>query len=248
MEDLSSSAVQSIAENALPPRPVWRIALACAAAAALVSWVAGEFTYTAFKPKMVETVQLSGVIFQPTLTTQNVADFKNALLTFGVLGGVLGFAMGFAGGLARGSTTRGLVVGSMAAVICALVAAGAARAMLPFFYRRLAPDPNDVMTPILGHGGIWCAIGAASAVAFAIGIKARRDAFYIVVNACVAAFSASFLYHMAAESLFPAARSSEPLAISSSARLLAIAFVTLLVAVGVASGAKPPAPAPVAKV
>ena len=75
-------------------------------------------------------------------------------------------------------------------------------------------------------------------MAFAIGIKARRDFFYIVVNACVAAFSASFLYHMAAEGLFPAARSSEPIALSPLARLFAVSFVTMLVAIGVASGAK----------
>jgi hypothetical protein len=189
-------------------------------------------------------VLISGVFIQPTLTTQNAADVKNAMLTIALLGGVMGLTMGFAGGLARGSIVRGLIVGSVAAAICALVCAGVAKVMLPLFYRQLAPDPNDVMTPILVHGGIWCAVGAASATAFAIGIKARRDFFYIVVNACVAAFSASFLYHMAAESLVPDARPSEPIAISPLARLLAVVVVTMLVAVGAASGAKVRVPSP----
>src|SRR5262249_16129140 len=131
----------------------------------------------------------------------------------------------------------GLLVGISAAIVGALIGAGVARVVLPFFYRRLAPDPNDVMTPILIHGGIWTALGAVSAMAFAIGIKARRDFFYIIVNASVAAFSASFLYHTAAEGLFPTANSSEPIATSVAARLLAAATVTTLVAVGAASGA-----------
>jgi hypothetical protein len=149
----------------------------------------------------------------------------------------MAFAMGFAGGLVSRSIIRGLVVGISAATTCVLVGAGVARLVLPFYYRHLAPDPNDLMTPILIHGVIWAALAAVSAIGFAIAIKARRDFFYIVVNACVAAFSASFLYHTAAEGVFPAANSAEPIANSAAARLLAAVFVTMLVAVGAASGA-----------
>jgi hypothetical protein len=237
LEDLASSAFHPGTENAVPPRPVWRIALACGATAGVISWIAGELAQGAFKPELVEQVMLMGTIVQPTLITQNVADFKNAILSFALLGGVMALAMGFAGGLAARSMIRGAVVGLSGAAIGALIGAGVTRVVLPVFYRRLAPDPNDVMTPILIHGAIWTALGAVSAIAFAIGIKARREFFYIVVNACVAAFSASFLYHTAAEGLFPAANSSEPIATAPAARLLAAGMVTMLVAVGAASGA-----------
>jgi hypothetical protein len=237
VEHLASSAPHPIAENASRPRSVWRIALISGVTAGIVAWTAGELTLGAFKPELVEQVFISGPMRQPTLITQNVADFKNAMLSVAILGGVMAFAMGLAGGLVSRSIVRGLLVGTSAAIICALTGAGIARLVLPFFYRRLAPDPNDVMTPILIHGGMWTALAAVSAVAFAIGIKARRDFFYIVVNACIAAFSASFLYHTAAEGLFPTANSSEPIATAPAARLLAATLVTLLVAVGAASGA-----------
>ena len=212
LENLASSATHPSVELEATTRPVWRFALICGATAGIISWIAVEFTKGAYKPELVKQVVISGTFIQPTLVTQSVADTKNAILSFALLGGVMAFAMGLAGGLAARSIVRGLVVGLIGATIGALVGAGVTRLVLPFFYRRLAPDPNDVMTPILIHGGIWTAIGAVSAIAFAIGIKARRDFFYIVVNACVAAFSASFLYHTAAEGLFPTANSSEPIA------------------------------------
>jgi hypothetical protein len=237
LEELASSALRPSTENAVTPSPVWRITLACGGTAGIISWALGELAQGAFKPVLVKQVMLTGTFIQPTLITENVADFKNAMLAFALLGGAMALAMGIAGGLGARSIVRGLTVGSIGATIGALVGAGVSRLVLPIFYRRLSPDPNDVMTPILVHGAIWTALGAVSAISFAIGIKARRDFFYIVVNACVAAFSASFLYHMAAEGLFPAANSSEPIANSAAARLLAAVFVTMLVAVGAASGA-----------
>jgi hypothetical protein len=247
LEDLVSSALHSSADDAAPPRPIWRIALACGAGAGIVAWTAGELTHGAFKPELVKQVTIAGTFIQPSLVTQNAADFKNAILAFSILGGVMALAMGIAGGLAARSIIRGLIVGSSGAVIGVLVAVGVTKLALPAFYRRLAPDPNDVMTPMLVHGAIWTALGAVGAIAFAIGIKARREYFYIIVNSCVAAFSASFLYHTAAEGLFPAANSSEPIASAASARLLAAVFVTMLVAVGAASGATIRTPAPAAK-
>jgi hypothetical protein len=247
LEDLVLSAPHSSAEDAAPLRPIWRIALACGAAAGVVGWTAGELTHGAFKPELVKQVTISGTFIQPSLVTQSAADFKNAMLAFAILGGVMVLAMGLAGGLAARSVIRGLVVGLSGAIIGALVGAGVTKVALTLFYRRLAPDPNDVMTPILAHGAIWTALAAVTAIAFAIAIKARRDLFYIVVNSCVAAFSASFLYHTAAEGLFPAANSSEPIASSAAARLLAAVFLTMLVAVGAASGATIRTPAPAAK-
>jgi hypothetical protein len=238
VETVATSAPQSITVNESPSRPLWRIVLICGAVAGVLSWIAGELSQGVFKAELVKQVLLTGTFDLPTLLTQNVADFKNAMLATALLGGIMGFMMGLAGGVAVGSKVRGLVVGLIAAVACGLIGAGAARGLLPHFYKRLAPDPNDLMTPILIHGGIWAALGAASAAAFAIGIKARREFFYIVVNATIAAFSASFLYHTAAEGLFPDAASSEPIAKFSSARLLAAAFVTMAAAVGAASGAK----------
>ena len=137
MEHLSSSPLPlTIAENAVrAPRPVWRIALACGAAAAILSWIAGELTHNAFQAERVRTqvVLLSGPVMQPNLTTMNAADFKNAILSTALLGGVMGLTMGFAGGLAGRSIVRGIVVGLIAAAIGGSLVPPLPRCFFPSF-------------------------------------------------------------------------------------------------------------------
>jgi hypothetical protein len=237
LENVSSTPSQTIVEPALAPAPVWRIVLACGASAAVLAGLFGEFAYAVIKPELVKTTVLLQTFMEVTVETDKAATVRNIIVSAAIFGGALGLAMGLAGGLAARSTTRGVIVGLIAAAITALSGAAVARALLPLFFRRLVPDPNDLMTPILVHGGIWATLGAASAVAFAIGFKASwRECIYIVVNASVAAFSASFLYHMAAEGIYSSSDAIAPIPAAPTARLLAAAFVTLLTAIGVASG------------
>jgi hypothetical protein len=219
-------------------RQIWAIALGAGVAAGLIAWLAGELTHGFFRPRLykVEVMGL-GTTMQPSRESQFAADLRNAALAFAILGCATGLAMGLAGGLAGGSAARGVVVGLAAQAAGGLVGALAAAALVPFFYRRLVPDSNDLLTPILLHGGIWMAIGAVGGLAFALGLNSRRRLANALGAACIGAFLAAVLFHLLSGSLFPDSGSTEPVASSSGVRLLALLLVTTLVAVGAARGA-----------
>jgi hypothetical protein len=172
----------------------------------------------------------------PTAASVNVADYKNATLTFAILGGVIGLAMGFAGGLAGGSVARGVVVGLGAQAVGALAGTVASLALVRLYFRGYVPDPNDELVPILIHGGIWMTIGAVGGAAFAIGLGCTRRLSTSLVESCVGAFLAALLFHALSASFFPDPRSTAPVADSTAVRCLAMFLVPILVAAGAARG------------
>jgi len=228
-----------------PHRGVWTIALAAGVAAGLVAWLAGELAYGFFQPRLYKVDVIAfGTTMQPSKESLAAADLKNATLAFAILGGVTGLAMGFAGGLAGRSPARGVIVGLAAQAAGAIVGALTSLALLPYFFRGLVPNSNDLLSPVLIHGGIWMAIGAVGGLAFAIGMKCRRHLPNAVGAACVGAFLAAVLYHLLSGSLFPDSKSTDPVASSSFVRLLGMLLVTVLVAVGAARGALGRVPRP----
>ena len=219
-------------------RQVWAIALSAGVAAGLVAGLAGEFVHNIFKPQVFPIKVAFTTYIQPTAVSMNTADLKNATVVFTILGGITGLAMGIAGGFAGRSLSRGLVVGLGGLVAGGLVGALASLGLLPLFYRRLVPDPNDLLSPILIHGGIWMAIGAVGGMAFAIGMKCGRGIFNAVAGACCGALIATILFHGAGEALFPDAGSTAAVATLASVRLLAVFLVTVLIAFGTAWGVR----------
>ena len=141
-------------------RLIYAIALAAGVAVSLLSWIGGELTRGAFKARHVSTTFYGMTHVGPSPETQNAADLKNSVLAFGILGGVTGLVLGFAGGVGGRAPIRGAIVGAGALALGSTVGVVASMTMLPFYYRRLVPDPNDLLTPILIHGGISAAIGA----------------------------------------------------------------------------------------
>jgi hypothetical protein len=215
---------------------IWAIALSAGVAAGLISWLAGESVHAFFSPQ-VFPIRVGFVTYiQPTAASLNTADLKNATLVFTILGGITGLGMGIAGGFARRSLSRGLVVGLGGLAAGGLVGAFASLGLLPFFFRRVVPDPNDLLSPLLIHGGIWMAVGAVSGSAFAIGMKCGRCIFNAVTGACLGAFLATILFHGLGEALFPDSGSTAPVANSASVRLMAVFLVTILIACGTAWG------------
>ncbi len=215
---------------------VWAIALAAGVAAGLVSWLAGESVREAFKPQLFEITIAFTKYIQPTAASLNTADLKNATLVFTVLGAVAGLIMGIAGGVAGRSLSRGLIVGLGGVVTGGLVGALASVGLLPFFYRRTVPDPNDLLTPILIHGGIWMAVGAVGGLAFAIGMRRERRGLQAIVGACLGAVLATLTYHGLSEAFFAETASTLPVATATFPRLLAVFLVTVFSACGAARG------------
>jgi hypothetical protein len=222
--------------NLLQPRQIWAIALAAGVAAGLISWLVGEWTLEAFKPRLFKQQIMLQTVIQPTNASQNAADLKNAILAHAILGSVMGLTLGVAGGLAGRSPSRGMVAGLGGLAAGALVGGVAASALLPLFYRRNVPDLNDLMTPILLHGGIWMAIGAVGGAAFAIGLGAVRWLPNAIVGACIGALLATIGFHLLGASLFPEAGSIDAMPSSALVRLIARLLVTLLIAAGAAWG------------
>ena len=228
----------------LPHRLVWAIALAAGIVAGLISWLGGELALGAFRPRLYRLEMMGMTSLQPTRESQDAADLKNATLAFTVLGSVTGLVMGLAGGLAGRAPGRGVFVALALQALGALVGALASLALLPLFYRGNVPDPSDLLSPILIHGGVWMAIGAVGGLAFALGLGSRGHLPNAVGAACIAAFLAAIVFHLLNGVLFPDSSSMEPVARSRLVRLLAMLLVTILVALGAARGALGRLPSP----
>jgi hypothetical protein len=216
---------------------VWAAALLGAAVASVSCWLLGELAVGAFQPRLFMVERLGQTSVQPTTASKNSADLKNAILAHAIYGCVIGLVMGIAGGMAARSLQRAVIVALGAQAVGAIVSAGASFVILPFFFRNSVPDMNDLLLPILLHGGIWAAIGAVGGAAFACGAgRPPRLIPLAVGDACVAAFLASIVFHLASAEVFPEGRSIDPVAGSSIVRLLAVALLAGFIAVGAARG------------
>jgi hypothetical protein len=217
-------------------REIYAIALTAGIVAGVFCWLVGELNREVFKPRMVTTVVFGRTNVGPSTETQNVADSRNAVVAFTILGGVTGLALGFAGGLGGRSLFRGAIVGVVGLALGGLVGSLASIEILPFFYRRLVPDPSDLLTPIMIHGGIFAAIAAIGGTAFAIGMGCGRRVADAIIAACAGALLGTVSFHLLADFIFPDSRSSDPVAGTLSVRLLAKLMVTLPIALGAAWG------------
>ncbi len=216
---------------------VWAIALAAGVVAGLGAWLGGELVHEFFRPQLFQIRVALTTFIQPTAASQNSADLKNATLVFTILGAVTGLVMGAAGGLAARSPARGLVAGLGGLLAGGLVGAGASLGLLPYFFRHLVPDPNDLLTPILIHTGIWMAIGAVGGSAFAIGMRFGRRVFDAAAGACLGALFATLVFDGLSEAFFAESGSTVLVATSTWVRLLAVLLITVLTAGGAARGA-----------
>ena len=157
------------------PSPAGRLsawALGAGLLAGVVAWLVGETTVNTFRPKMVTTDTPVGRMTAAPADEVVRTDVKNAALAFAVQGACLGLVLGLAGGLARGSARTGAAAGLAGAVLGAALALGASAALQQVYYRNLQLDQvdQDLVVPMLVHGGIWGAAGLAGGWAFGMGL------------------------------------------------------------------------------
>lgn len=193
------------------PATVWAIALGFGLAAGILSWIVGEFTLNAFKPKTFTVTVLTQTFILPTTESVNVSDFKNATLAFAIFGSIVGLTMGLAGGIASRSMARGITVGIGGVALGGMVGTLASILLLRLYYRGHVPDPNDLLTPITVHGGIWTAIGAVGGLAYGVSVGAGRRLPQAIEGACVGAFFATVLFHVVSGVFFPESRFAHPI-------------------------------------
>ncbi len=230
---IAATGAGGIVPSAFPR--VWAIALMVGIAAGFVSWGAGELARGFFRPRLSRVELMGMTSLQPTLESQHNADLKNTALAFGILGCVTCLAMGLAGGLAGRSPGRGLMVGVGIQAVGVSIAVFATYALIPRLLRDVTPDPNDLITPMLIHGGIWVPIAAVAGLGFAIGVGNRR-LLSAMGGACLGGLLATILYHILSAMLYPQLGSTEAVSSAWVLRLLASLLIAVLAAAGAAWG------------
>ena len=237
-ENVSVVTLIGETETPISALRIWSITLFAGIVTGLVSWGAGEMAQGLFKPEQYPTVIMGGTTMMlPTATSSNRAEFKNAVVANALLGGIAGMTMALAGGLVASAPFRGFFVGLGTQAVGAAAGAFSSLLLLRSFYRGYVPNVNDLISPILIHGGIWLLIGGISGVGFGFGMGNRRRLPAIIGGAILGGLFSSILYETIVASFFPDSQPTGPIAGSPSIRLLSMLSVTFMIALGIAKGA-----------
>jgi hypothetical protein len=224
---------------------IWFLVLVLALVAGVAAWLAGEFTLDYFKPS--EEAASAPYDFRALNREMAEVGAYNGAVAFGTLGGLLGLGLGLAGGLIRRSA-GGALLGAIVGLILG-TAAGALPSfvLMPWHWRHRNDDPSAtlLLTPLLLHLGLWCAIGLGAGLAFAVGSGASKPSRYfeMALAGVVGAMVGTFVYEMVGAFVFPMDRTVEPFAATAGTRLLARLCVAGFVGLG-AVRSLPPRPAP----
>jgi hypothetical protein len=241
--DSPEPVADSTAAGAARPRRPWAWALAAGILAGVVSWYGGEVLRGHFQHALEPNL---GPIPTPEMVAQVVADnTAYVAAAYGLFGAVLGMSMGLAGGLARRSVRTGvlgMVVGMVAGVAAG---SGMSFIILPGYSQRFNPQEENLILPILMHGGIWSALGAGGGLAYGIGMGGATRSVRALLGGLLGAVAATLLFEVVGAVFLPLDKTSQPLAATSGARLLAqlsvAVFVAVFAAASAASGLREPA-------
>jgi hypothetical protein len=200
-----------------------------------VTWSAGEAAVGRFDPGTVADASRGPLGGGVDVATINRALVHEAVLAYGVQGAVLGLLLGLAGGAAAGSA-RGAVFGGVTGLVLGGAAgAGASLGAFTAFMRTVDPGAEDLITPLAAHAAVWGLLGAAAGIAFGAGSRGGMAAVArAAIGGFVGAAIGAALYEVAGALLFPNDQTSQPVAVSGPARLLAHAATDVLAALGAA--------------
>jgi hypothetical protein len=161
----------------------------------------------------------------------------NTAVSFLQQGAILGAVLGLAGGLAQRSS-RTALMGAVTGGVLGVIAAGlAAQAVLPVYYRNVDPQGNDLLLPLLTHGTIWAAIGAAAGLAFGLGTGRSGWWARCAFGGLLGSIAATVVYDLVGALAFPVDKTSEPVSATALTRLVAHVAVAVLTAGGAAVAA-----------
>jgi hypothetical protein len=210
-----------------PSARAWIVTIAAGLTAALITWAAGESL-------MIDETG-RGSRGGRTPISPVVYSTRNGVTCVGILGGSLGLALGLAGGFLRGSARSAGLAGLVGVVLGGAAGAGAARALVPLYFRYYSGA--DLILPLLVHGGLWISISVAAGLAFGLGVGGPRGAPRAVIYAIAGALLATLTSEFASIWLFPAAQTDRPLPMSPASRMFAYLVVALITGAALAFGA-----------
>jgi hypothetical protein len=232
------SPVTSTGERASGPvhlGRLWTLALAAGLGAGVVAGLGGEAVSDLFRPAVVATTLRGGsVVPAANNETRTAAAIQNAALAAGLLGAALSAALGLAGGLARGDRRAAAGAALVGLTLGAIAGAGVGLLLGPIYYRYERYITDDLIRPMLLHGGVWGAVGAAGGLAFGLGLGGRPRAVRATIGGLLGALMGTVLSDVIGAVAFPLARTVQPLALTWGPRVLARLLVAVLATVGAA--------------
>ncbi|WP_435006632.1 hypothetical protein P12x_004144 [Tundrisphaera lichenicola] len=212
------------------PRIVWTCGLIASLIAGILAWGAGEATYDLYKPSAKAAAE--PYAFKQLNLEKDRADGLNAAIAFGSLGAFTGLGLGLVGGLARRSIRGAVFGGVVGLVLGGSVGAAISPFVVPLHRKFYEPQAPDLKLPIVIHGAIWCAIGAAVGLAFGIGLGDRRRIVPAAVGGLIGAALATILFDAVGAIFLPFSEADLPIAPMMLPRFLARVFVAIGIALG----------------
>jgi hypothetical protein len=146
----------------------------------------------------------------------------------------MGAALGWAGGMVRGDRRAAIGAALVGLVLGAGAGAGLGLGLGPIYYRNERHFANDLIRPMLLHGGVWGAAGTAGGLAFGLGLGGGARAMRALLGGLVGALLGTVLADLIGGVAFPMARTVQPMALTWAPRVLARFSVAVLAAVGAA--------------
>jgi hypothetical protein len=233
--DVSQMAPSKSIDDQLPTRRLLTTAISAGILAGILAWGIGEVVSEVFVAPSQTTTMGGRTLRRISFRDRVAADKKNATLAFTALGLVMGLVLGMAGGILRKSALSIVTGGATGLLLGCALTAGASWGVLPFYFRALARSEealsHELMLPLLVHAGIWAAAGLAGGVGLAIGLGVSWSRlFNAALGGLVGGALGAVAYEFLGALLLPADRTSEPLATTWQARLLARLLVAVLAA------------------
>jgi hypothetical protein len=214
------------------PARLWPWGLAAGVAAGLIAWLAGEVVHGTFSPPDSLLKNVNPALSPALASEQKLANIKNAILAFGLMGAILGLILGGVGGLARGSLRAGVMAGLIGLLAGGAVGAGVSWVLVPIAERNSDLLSDNLGFALLFHAGIWSAVGAAGGLAFGQGIAGRGSIPRAILGATLGALLGTVIYELVGALAAPMDETSRPLSITASTRFLARLAVILPTALG----------------
>jgi hypothetical protein len=215
-----------------------RLALAAGLLAGLSAWSIGEVSGVYRFTPPLHLISKIGPASSELVRLKAAAEDRGATFAFTVLGLALGLALGGAGGLARGSSASALKAAALGAAAGAGAGFGISQALLPLFHRLLVQIADNVLVPMLLHGGLWGAVGAAGGLAYGWGLRGLRGLARPLLGGLAGALLGAIAFEVVGVFALMSSGTTQALPTTAIARLLAMLTLALPAAAG-ASWADP---------
>jgi hypothetical protein len=193
--------------------------------AGLLAFGLGEALLDYFPPQNVPQTLSGAVVMRPTVQTIDVAEGKNAALTFALFGAVLGLLLGLAGSLlnpARVGRWRGPMVGALLGGVLGAVLP--LLLVVPYFQFQHRVGGDDLLVPMAMHGLFWGSLGAVAGLAWGIGAGTPARARPVLLG-FLGGCAAAVVYEVVGATIAPLAATTDPISKAWTTRLLGYVLV-----------------------